>query len=65
MVMREQHPLDALYANRAKVVEHTAIAEVDEQRSVTVAKDIDVAGVGPPVQVRIPVAAFGCEESAA
>ena len=38
MVMREQHPLDALHANLAQVVEHTAVAEVNEQRRVTVAR---------------------------
>jgi len=35
------------------MVEHAAIAEVNQQRRIAVADDVDVAGVGPGEEVRV------------
>jgi|SRR5512133_415019 hypothetical protein len=45
MVVREQDVRDALDPEPADVVEHVAVAEVDEHRLRSRAKDVDVARV--------------------
>jgi hypothetical protein len=54
-MMREQHPLDPLHTDLAEMVQHAAIAEVNQQRRLAIADDVDVAGVGPGEQVRMPL----------
>ena len=51
-MMGEEHPLDALHADLREMVEHAAVAEVNEQRRVAIAKHIDIARIGPDEQVR-------------
>jgi hypothetical protein len=51
VMVGEQDPLDALHADIAEVVEHAAFAQVNEQRGISVAHDIHVAGVGPDEEV--------------
>ena len=52
MMVGKENPLDVLDANVLQMIEHAAIAKVDEQRGVAVPQDIHVAGVGPDRQVR-------------
>jgi hypothetical protein len=54
MVVREQHPLDALYADFAQMVQHAAVAEVNQQRRVTRPQHVHVAGVHPDEEVGLP-----------
>ena len=51
VVMREQNPLDAIDADFGEVVENAAVAEVDQQRRVAVAEDVDGGGIGPGEEV--------------
>jgi hypothetical protein len=52
MMVREQDPFDALDTNLLQMVEHAAVAKVDQQRSFAIPQDIDVAGVPPDEEVR-------------
>src|SRR5258706_1387608 len=47
-----ENPGDLLDAELGQMVEDAGVAQVDQQRRVPVAEDVDVAGVGPDEEVR-------------
>ena len=47
----EQDPLDAFHADLRQMIQHTAVAQVDEQRGIAIPEHIDIAGVGPDQQI--------------
>ncbi len=51
MMVREEDPLDAGDADLAEMIEDAAVPKVDQQGRVAVLQDIDIAGVGPEVEV--------------
>jgi len=51
MVMGDQHPLDLLDADLAQVVQHAAVADVDQQGRLALAEHVDVADVLPDQQL--------------
>ena len=52
MMMGQEHPLDPAHPDVGEPVQHAAVAQIDQQRRVTIAEDVDVAGVGPDKQIR-------------
>ena len=51
MMGGEQDPFDAFDANLFKMIEHAAVPELDEERGLAIAKDINAAGVAPDEEV--------------
>ena len=47
----KKNPFDAAHADFGEMVQHAAVAEVDQERRIAVAKDIDIAGVSPDEEV--------------
>ena len=45
------NPFNAFDANVLQVIEHAAIAQVDEQSGLAIPQGINIAGVGPDEQV--------------
>lgn len=55
MVVGDEHPLHPRDADVGEVLQRGAVAEVDHQGGVSVAKDVGVAGVGPDEQLGVDV----------
>jgi hypothetical protein len=45
LVPRKQQPLDPLHADLAEVIEDAAVAEIDQERCIAIAKQVGIAGV--------------------
>jgi hypothetical protein len=51
MMIGKQDPFDAFHSNLTEMSKHAAVAKIDQQRSIAVTQDINVAGVRPGEQV--------------
>ena len=47
MMIGEEHPLDLLHADLRQMLQHGAIAQIDEQGAAIMLQHINVAGVPP------------------
>ena len=62
MMIREEHPVGLFHTDLIQVLQHLAIAQVDEQGAVVVLQHIHIAGVLPQIHARSRFFEFGeCE----
>ena len=61
MVMREEHPFHPPHADLREMIEHAAVAQIDQQRRIAIPQHVHVARIGPDEQIRPATTARNCD----